>query len=152
MFRRCVILLLVALLLANQAICLAHAHAGMNPSELVEHAQRAHYHHGGHGHGDSAHEHDDHAPVARASTDGVSQRMAISPTLDHDSDAVYLAGPTTLIRGKSTSGVEVVKAFQDVVPLLLTDRRHAPPQARPQSPAVFSEPCSIYLRTLSLRI
>ena len=160
MIRRFFCLLLVPLMLANQGLCFAHTHHGMDIAEPEGHAARPHFHFGGHGQHGSTHDdhhHGDHSGRDHRSDEhDAALPPAHAPIGDHDGDAVYCAEAVTFARDGNSVTVLSPKYFAVAAILHSADQsddrlvRLGPLRGQPAS--VFDAACPIYLRTLSLRI
>ncbi len=169
MIRRVISLLLMPLMLANQGLCLAHAH---HDSQPPDHASRPHIHSGSHSHGDADHGHDHdavHAPdndadhsheSAHHPDEGAAELVTATPVLrtsapDHEHDAVYFA-VTTPITLKTDSAVKRLADDQAAGWMLCVEASEGTairpwPVVGPPL-ALFDADCPIFLRTLSLRL
>ena len=165
MLRRLFCLMLGFLMLANQSLCLAHVHHGMEMAEPKDQASRPHFHMGGHGHIDSTgdHKHDadhahDHRPSRRQNpSDGNAPFAVASVTscADHETDVVYVAESVTIARDSTAVNLSVNYV---AVPIMLGIGHHDDSRLLGFGPipgqlsSVFDAACPVYLRTLSLRI
>lgn len=163
--RRFVSLLLVPLMLANPALCLAHTHPEAEAAAPKDHASRPHFHFGHHAHHDTTYVHDHHADHSHARQLGPnhwsvdhdgSLPSALAPVGDHDADAVYCGEAVALAREGNQLIVPSAKDARVAAVLRVADRgdeellRLGP--SRGQPPSVFDTGCPLYLRVLSLRI
>ena len=162
MIRRFLCLSLIPLMLANQGLCLAHAHHGADFAEPERHAQRPHIHVGGHGEDLSTSHHTEHSDHSHGDRPGHVPESdehdavlpsAIVPVGEHDSDAVYCAESMTLARDARS----VLSAKEVTVSVIfhVAEQTEGLPRLGPsrgQPPSLFVSACPIYLRTLSLRI
>lgn len=155
MFRRIVCLLLVPVLLANQAaMCCAHTH---QYGETDDHPTRAHVHlsggsHGphsdGHRHGATCeHRHSDYQPV-ECSDDNLDFNAELP--IDHDSDALFFGRNISLPIPPNRITVDVPTFFPvyldaELLPLSSTEKRSQVTRAGP-----FSYHCAIFVQTCRL--
>lgn len=166
MVRRVICLLLILLMLANQGLCLAHAHQGTQP---VDHAFRPHIHWSSPSHGDAAQGHDDDAvhshdhdtdhshQSSQHPGESVADLATATPQLrfsfpDHEQDAIYFAVTTPM-----TSKTEAaVKRHQAVGWILCAEAKNDGNvlRLRPRSApmALMDASCPIFLRNLCLRL
>ncbi|MCH8045461.1 MAG: hypothetical protein IID44_17260 [Planctomycetes bacterium] len=165
MIRRLFRLLLVPLMLANQGLCVAHAHHGTDVAEPEGHAARSHIHLGGRSQPDSTNDHEHHGDHSHGDHSGCDHRpdkhdaalpSAIAPIGEHDADAVY--GMETIILARNGRTVTVVSTTNFAASAILRVTHQSDDwlvrlgPLRGQPPSVFDAACPIYLRTLSLRI
>lgn len=162
MIRRFLYLLLVPLMLVNQALCIAHSHHGTDVAEPKGRASQPHVHVGGHGHHDSANDQQndgDHPGHDQRSDDNdATVSPAVMPVCDHDADALYCAGTVTFVRSGHLVNTLIQSAKHIAMAGVLHDAdqngdallRLRPMVDRPS--AVSGSAGPIYLRTLSLRI
>ena len=161
MIRRFLCLLLVPLMLVNQAMCFAHSHHGTDIAEPEGHASRPHFHFGDHGHHDSNRDHKHHAKQSHGEHFGHHPRsdehdaafpLEITSVSDHDANAVYFTETVTIARD-GNSVVVLSSKYVTVAAILRVAEPSDDWSLRLGQPAsVFDTACPIYLRTLSLRI
>lgn len=159
MIRRFLCLSLIPLILANQGLCMAHAHHGNDMAEPEHQAQRPHIHIGGHGEDVSTahhsdHSHSDHPRHVRGSDEyDAALPSAVVPVGEHDSDAVYCAESVNLAR-VAESVLPAKNVTVSVIFHVAHQSEGLPRLGRlpGQPPSLFVAACPIYLRTLSLRI
>jgi hypothetical protein len=163
MRRRIVSLLLLPLVLANQAMCLAHTHHGTDVAEPDGHCDRPHFHYprADHGHDQADHRHDtrhSHEPHSRHHhrSDATARPQAVTPVDAHDDNAIYCGDGGTPAVGRGSLKVSPVERLLRTA--ILPEPAHADnclPRAGPlraEPLLAFETGCPIYLRTLSLRI
>ncbi len=106
MFRRILSLILVPVLLANQAVlCCAHSHVdSVNGGQ----SQRAHIHHSGHSH-DSSHNHGDsgdHQHDDSSQSEYPIAELETGDPFEHDHDAIYIGEQVELHLPASRVSIE----------------------------------------------
>jgi len=161
MRRRIFSLLLLPLVLANQAVCLAHVHQETDVGEPDRHGDCPHVHlpHTGHGHAEQYHGvgHSHARNAGHHTHSEPSHRLvAIAPVPDHDDDAIYCADAAAVATGRGC--VKVIPADYLIGAAILSDTgpsndcspRAGPRRAEQQGP--YDSGCPIYLRALSLRL
>ena len=143
-------LMFVAMVLANQGLCLAHAH-----HDDLSGSGRLHLHLGGHAGLNGNAGHPNHAHGAHRHGEETQQETTVdSPFRGHDADAVYcneqLATTSRDAADDLPAKVAMGCAFQKCITkfgcLRLTRSRYEP------SSFLGSSDCPIYLRELSLRL
>jgi hypothetical protein len=136
-------LLLIPFFVLGQT--LPHSHAGTDVAESSGHALRPHVHLHGH-----EHSHDDHHKHADES-DTTSPWDLLSPTAEHDSDAVYLAASGQLVtRVCGAFGLDFDSTDWGAVslPIVVDTRSRTGTSDPPDRYATLP----IYLLTASLRL
>jgi hypothetical protein len=98
-----------------QAALPPHWHAGFSMSELLEHAQKRHFHHAhaGHHHGHHFHAHDHADPGHDRSAGDERSLAALEPS--HDHDAVYVDAGSVADVDRGGGGCPAVVSAEVVI-------------------------------------
>ena len=163
MMRRFICLCLVPLLLLGQGSFSVHAHGPGEGAEPDSHASKPHFHLGDHesSHSenhDVAHSHTLHTHRDRSDdADDVALPTTVTPSRDHDANAVYLPEAVTLARSGNPLSVVPAKLIAQTgifgtAIIQSNDRPLRLGLIRGQPASVFDAACPIYLRARSLRI
>ena len=157
MLRRIASLLLIPVLLANQAaMCCAHTHH--SGSDVEDHSQRVHVHLGGHHH-DQCHDHDhsDHQyPVDDNTSDDADsvQNFETGCHVDHDGDAIYLNDKgefryqSTRLMLERISPGPVIELAEQWTSVTISER----PNRVTRAGSFLPYHCPVYLQTCCLLI
>lgn len=114
MFRRTVSLLIIVGMLASQLAAVPHAHGATSEEAKRKHDATPHFHWFGHCSNCKSHSHDHgkhcHQHEHPTSEDRPTERKESQPvgdTMDHNADAIYVVGGTTLTVGSATQQAAV---------------------------------------------